>query len=299
MKQATIRETLSFAGKGLHTGVEIHATLYPAPENTGIRICRTDMDGQPEYEALADYVTQTRRGTVLENGKWRVSTVEHLLSALYALGVTNCRIAVDAPEVPILDGSAKPYIEAIGRLGIETQEAEAKEWIVTEPVTFDSGKGNTLTILPADEYAAEVTIDFNSPVLPRQTAVLEHLSDYAEQISRARTFCFLREIELLLHLGLIKGGDMQNALVIYDKKVSQWSMNRMSDRLGQERIDASQLGYLTPLKYDNEPARHKLLDLIGDLALMGCRIRGRLVAEKPGHGFNTDCCKQLRQKYKQ
>lgn len=293
MKQKTIKDSFTLSGKGLHTGLMIHARFLPSEQNTGIRICRVDLPGKPTYEALATYVKGTTRGTVLENGEWKVSTVEHALSALYAYGVTNCLIEVDAPEVPILDGSAVPYVEALERVGLVEQDAEAKEWIVTEPVIFDSGKGNKLIITPSDKYEVEVLVDFPSPVVRQQRAILSDLSSYGKDIAKARTFCFLREIKPLLALGLIKGGDLQNALVIYDKKIMQWRMNRLCRKLGCEPIDASKLGYLSELKYENEPARHKLLDIIGDLSLIGQRIRGRIYAERPGHGFNTACAKEI------
>ncbi|MBQ7192217.1 MAG: UDP-3-O-acyl-N-acetylglucosamine deacetylase [Paludibacteraceae bacterium] len=296
MKQATLKDSLSFEGKGLHTGLMVHLRLHPAEVNTGIRICRVDLDGQPCYEALADLVSGTSRGTVLEKGKWKVSTVEHLMSALYGMGVTNCLVEVDAPEIPILDGSAKPYVDAIERVGVSEQDAEAKVFYVTEPIEFDNGKGSRMVLLPAVRYEAEVKIMFDSPILTEQSALLDDLALYKESISPARTFCFLREIELLLHLGLIKGGDMNNALVIYDKKMNQWLLNRLADKLGQPHLDNEQLGYLTPLKFDNEPARHKLLDLVGDMSLLGRRIIGHIYAERPGHGFNTHCCKELRKR---
>lgn len=293
MKQRTLISDFTVSGKGLHTGLVLTARFSPAPENTGIRICRADLPGQPTYEALADYVTQTRRGTVLENGPWKVSTVEHALSSLYGLGLVNILITVDGPEMPILDGSAKPFVDNILRVGIQEQSAEAKEWVVTEPLEF-SHKGSTMRILPAEQYEVVVDVNYPSPILSEQHAELTDLADYPEQIASARTFCFLREIEWLLRLGLIKGGDLNNALVIYDKPISQRVMDKMTDKLAQPRVDASQLGYLSPLKYDNEPARHKLLDVIGDLALLGVRIRGRIEATCPGHGFNTTCAKQLR-----
>jgi UDP-3-O-[3-hydroxymyristoyl] N-acetylglucosamine deacetylase/3-hydroxyacyl-[acyl-carrier-protein] dehydratase len=235
---------------------------------------------------------------VLENGKWKVSTVEHLLSALYGLGITNCLIEVDAPEVPILDGSAKPYVDAITSTGIKEQEAEAHTVVITEPIEFDNGKGSRMVLLPAEKYEAEVKVNYDSPILGEQSALMDDLTQYASQISPARTFCFLREIELLLHLNLIKGGDIKNALVTYDKKVTQWSLNRLADKLGQPRIDNAQLGYLSELIFPNEPARHKLLDLVGDMSLLGKRIIGHIYAERPGHGFNTWCCKQLRERLK-
>ncbi len=295
MKQSTLTSEFTVSGKGLHTGIVITARFCPAAENTGIRICRVDLPDKPVFEALADYVTQTRRGTVLENGKWRVSTVEHALSALYGMGITNVLIEVDAPEVPILDGSARPYVEQIMRVGITEQNAEAQEWIVSEPLHFDNGKGSRMDILPAEQYEVSVDVDYPSPILHEQHAELMNIADYADQVSKARTFCFLREVEWLLRLGLIKGGDINNALVIYDKLISQRVMDKISDKLNQPRLDASKLGYLSPLLYENEPAIHKLLDLMGDLALLGVRIRGRIEARCPGHGFNTACAKQLRQ----
>ena len=269
------------------------ARFMPAAENTGIRISRVDLPEQPTHEALADYVTQTRRGTVLENGKWRVSTVEHALSALYALGVTNVLIEVNGPEMPILDGSAMPFVENILRVGTTEQNAPAKEWRVTEPISFEKGDCK-MRLLPAEKYEVAVDVKYPSPILSEQHAELTDLSDFAAAIAPARTFCFLREIEWLLRLGLIKGGDLNNALVIYDKAISQRTLDTMCDKLGQPRLDATKLGYLSPLKYDNEPARHKLLDVIGDLALTGVRICGRIEAVCPGHGFNTACAKKLR-----
>ena len=293
MKQHTLISDFTLSGKGLHTGLVITAHFCPAEENTGIRICRVDLPGKPAFEALADYVTQTRRGTVLENGAWRVSTIEHAMSALYALGITNCLVEVNAPEVPILDGSAKPFVENILRVGIKEQDAEAKEWIVSEPISY-SHKGCTMTLRPEEQYEVAVDVNYPSPILHEQHAELNDLATYPEQIASARTFCFLREIEWLLRLGLIKGGDLENALVIYDKPISQRIMDKMTYKLNQPRLDASKLGYLSPLKYENEPARHKLLDVIGDLALVGVRIRGRIEAYCPGHGFNNSCAKQLR-----
>ncbi len=293
MKQQTIKTDFTISGKGLHTGIVITAHFCPAPENYGIRICRVDLSDKPTHHALASYVTQTRRGTVLENGAWKVSTIEHIMSALYALRITNCLIEVNAPEVPILDGSAMPVVEAILNAGIRTQEAEAEEWIVTEPLSFDNGKGCKMTITPCDHYEVVVNVDYPSPILHLQHAELTDLTTYPAEIAAARTFCFLREIEWLLRLGLIKGGDLNNALVIYDKKISQRTLDKMTDKLHQPHIDAATLGYLSPLKYENEPARHKLMDVIGDLALIGKYIRGRVEATCPGHGFNTACAKQI------
>lgn len=297
MKQHTLKSSFSFESKGLHTGLYIHATFLPAEENTGIRICRTDLKGCPTYEAVADYVTATERGTVLERGEWKVSTVEHALSALYAMGVDNCLIQLDGPEMPILDGSAKFYVKAIQEVGLQEQEAEQKVYVVTDSIEYLSEHGNKILILPSDKYEVEVTVAYpSSSFLQEQKAELYNLRDYAHEISSARTFCFVREIEPLLRMGLIKGGDLQNALVIYETPMSQEGLDYMTDKLGQPHINATKLGYLSPLNYLNEPARHKLLDIIGDLSLVGCRIQGKIIALRPGHTFNTQCAKRLRNK---
>ena len=296
MKQHTLKAPFSLEGKGLHTGLFIHANFRPAEENTGVRICRSDLDGRPTYEAIADYVTATERGTVLERGAWKVSTVEHALSALYAMGVDNCLIEVDAPEMPILDGSAKYYIQSIEHVGLQEQSAEQKLFVVTEPIEYISERGNKMVILPCDHYEAGVTVAYDSGILREQSAEIKDLADYKRELSAARTFCFVREIEPLLRMGLIKGGDLQNALVIYETPMSQEGLDYMTDKLGQPRLDASKLGYLSPLNYPNEPARHKLLDLIGDMSLVGCRVQGKIAALRPGHTFNTQCAKRLRNK---
>jgi UDP-3-O-[3-hydroxymyristoyl] N-acetylglucosamine deacetylase/3-hydroxyacyl-[acyl-carrier-protein] dehydratase len=241
-------------------------------------------------------VTATERGTVLERGAWKVSTVEHALSALYALGVDNCLIEVDGPEMPILDGSAKLYVKAIQEVGLQEQDAEQKVFVVKEPIEYISERGNKMQILPSDKYEVEVTITYPTGLLREQKAELYDLAEYTREISSARTFCFVREIEPLLRMGLIKGGDLQNALVIYETPMSQDGLDYMTDKLGQPRLDASKLGYLSPLNYQNEPARHKLLDIVGDMSLVGCRIQGKIVALRPGHTFNTQCAKQLRNK---
>lgn len=296
MKQHTIAQPFTFEGKGLHTGVYIHATFTPAAENYGIRLRRTDLPDQPTHHAYADYVSATERGTVLEHGSWRISTVEHALSALYALGIDNCLISVDGPELPILDGSALPFVKAIQKAGIVEQDAEAEVYVVREPIEYISEHGNRLLLMPSDHYQVEVQVCYPSHILKRQRAELRDLADYPREIASARTFCFVREIEPLLRMGLIKGGDLKNALVIYETPMSQEGLDYLTDKLGQPHLDATKLGYLSPIHYHNEPARHKLLDIIGDLSLVGCRIQGRIYAEKPGHTFNTSCARQLRNK---
>lgn len=294
MKQQTIKDSFTLSSVGLHTGLFVTATFHPAAPDTGLCLRRVDLPDQPCYQALAEYVSATERGTVLERGKWKVSTVEHALSALYAMGVDNCIIDVDAPEMPILDGSARPFVEQIKRVGLVEQDAERKVYVVKEPIEYVSEHGHRLYIEPCYHYEVDVTIAFQSNLLREQHATLTDLADYHTEIAAARTFCFVREIEPLLRVGLIKGGDLKNALVIYETELSQSGMDYFCDKLGQPRLDAKKLGYLSPLNYPNEPARHKLLDVIGDLSLLGMRLQGRIVAYKPGHTFNTQCVRRLR-----
>lgn len=294
MKQHTIKEPFTLSSVGLHTGLHVTATFRPADADTGVCLRRVDLPKQPCYQALADYVSATERGTVLERGKWKVSTVEHALSALYAMGVDNCIIDVDAPEMPILDGSARPFITEIERVGLVEQDAEQQVFIVQEPVEYMSEHGHMMRIEPCERYEVDVTIAFPSNILREQHATLTNLNDYARDIAAARTFCFVREIEPLLRVGLIKGGDLKNALVIYEQELSQSGMDYFCDKMGQPRLDAKKLGYLSPLNYPNEPARHKLLDIIGDFSLLGMRLQGKIIAYKPGHTFNTQCVRRLR-----
>ena len=294
MKQHTLKDSFTLSSVGLHTGLHVTATFHPAPENTGVRLRRIDLPNQPCYQALADYVSATERGTVLERGKWKVSTVEHALSALYALGVDNCLIDVDAPEMPILDGSARYFVKEIQRVGLVEQDAEQQVYVVKETIEYISEHGHIMRIDPCDHYELDVTIAFNSNLLREQHATLNRLEDYPKEVAAARTFCFVREIEPLLRVGLIKGGDLKNALVIYETEMSQEGMDYFCDKMGQPHMDATKLGYLSPLNYLNEPARHKLLDVIGDVALLGLRLQGRISSYKPGHTFNTQCIRRLR-----
>lgn len=294
MKQKTLKDEFTLTSVGLHTGLQITATFHPAPADTGVCLRRVDLPGKPCYQALADYVSGTERGTVLERGKWKISTVEHALSALYALGVDNCIIDVDAPEMPILDGSARIFVREIERVGTVEQDADRKVYVVDKPIEYISEHGHVMRIEPCDHYEVDVTIAFQSVLLREQHAQLTKLEDYPREIASARTFCFVREIEPLLRVGLIKGGDLKNALVIYETEMSQEGMDYFCDKLGQPHLDAKKLGYLSPLNYQNEPARHKLLDVIGDMSLLGLHIQGRIVAYKPGHTFNTQCVRRLR-----
>lgn len=294
MKQHTIKSDFTLAGKGLHTGQNVTAHFLPAAENTGIRICRIDLEGKPCYQALADYVSATERGTVLSNGEWRVSTVEHALSALAAFGVDNCLIEVDGAEMPILDGSALLYVEKLQEVGLTEQAADVKMFVVSKEIEFELA-GSKIRLLPQDYLSLEVNISFSSSVLGDQQVYIDNFNDYALSVAPARTFCFVREVRPLLAMGLIKGGDLQNALVIYDEQMQQTELDTLAHSLGQQSQDASKLGYLSPLKFDNEPARHKLLDLIGDLSLLGYRIQGKVVATRPGHTVNTAFCRMLRE----
>lgn len=299
-KQNTITQAFTLTGKGLHSGLEIVLTFLPAPENHGIKIKRVDLPEQPEMDAVAEYVGETTRGTVLKKGDMQVSTVEHALSALYALGIDNCLLEVNAPEFPILDGSAKYFVEQILQVGIEEQKAEKDYYIVRKKIEFSIPEtGAKITILPDDTFSLEVHIGFKSAVLNNQYASLSSLDNYAIEIASSRTFVFVHEIEQLVKLNLIKGGDLKNAIVIYDKQVSQGDFDNLADLMHQPHQDAAKLGYLNGgVKFDNEPARHKLLDVIGDLSLIGKPIRGKVIATYPGHKINTDLAKLIRKEIK-
>jgi len=293
MRQHTIGADFTLEGKGLHTGMQITLHAMPAEAGSGIIIRRVDLG--EEMKASAEYVTATERGTVLQKGNCRVSTIEHCMAALAAYGVDNCIIEVNAPEFPILDGSATPYVEKLNIVGVKEQEAERKEFVVKEKIEFEAN-GSKITFEPAESFEMTVDIDFNSPVLKAQKATLNDVSKFSNEVASCRTFVFVREIEQLVMAGLIKGGDLKNALVIYDKETSLENLNKIAGFYGQKIESAAQLGYLNgPLKFENEPARHKLLDLMGDLYLIGMPIRGRICAVKPGHGVNTAVAKKLLQ----
>lgn len=297
-KQHTIRAPFTLQGKGLHTGLKLTVTFVPAPENHGFKIQRIDLPGQPIIEALAENVVETTRGTVLAVGDARCSTVEHSMAALLAMGVDNCLIQVDGPEVPILDGSAEIYVENINRVGLVEQDAPVEYFEIKHKIQVsDEHTGSVMTILPDDEFSLTAMIAFNSKVLNNQFATLEHLSDFEREIAPARTFCFVREVEMMLAAGLIRGGDLDNAIVIYENQKSQEELDQLADRIGAPHHDAAELGYLQtkPLMWDNEPARHKLLDIIGDMALVGRRIKGRIIATRPGHTINNRFARAIRE----
>ena len=300
MKQKTIQKSFTIEGNGLHTGLDISLTFNPAPENTGIIIKRVDMPNQPQMEALADYVAETTRGTVLKRGEMQVSTIEHAMSALYASEIDNCILEVNAPEFPILDGSAELFINEIERVGIQEQKEDKEYYVVTKKIEHTNPEtGAKIVILPDDEFSIDVHIGFKSSVLSNQFASLTSLSDYKTQIANARTFVFVREIEPLVKMNLIKGGNLKNAIVIYDELISQEELNNIADLMGQPHRDTNCLGYVNgDLKFDNEPARHKLLDVIGDLALIGRPLKGKVIATYPGHKLNTDVAKIIRKDIK-
>ena len=272
-------------------------TFNPAPVNHGYKIKRVDVEGQPVIDAIAENVVETTRGTVLGANDVKCSTVEHAFAALYAFGIDNVLVEVNGPEFPILDGSATPYVNKLKEIGVVEQEAD-KEWlIVSEPIEYtDEATGSHVAILPADDFALSVTIDFNSQLMPIQTATLRDINDFETEISSARTFVFVREIEILLSLGLIKGGDLDNAVVIYERETTQENMDKLCKLTKAEWHDAKELGYIQhkPLVWENEPARHKLLDLIGDLSLVAKPIKGHIVATKPGHTINNKFARLLK-----
>lgn len=300
-KQRTLKDSFSLSGKGLHTGLNLTVTFLPAPENHGYKIQRIDLPGQPIIDALAENVMETTRGTVLQVGGARCSTVEHGMAALYASGIDNVLIQVNGPEFPILDGSAEYYIENIQRVGIVEQEAEKDYIVIKKKIELmDDQTGSLLCIEPADSFSADVTISFPSKILGAQKAELNNMSQFAEEFARARTFVFVREIELLLMAGLIKGGDLDNAIVIYEKQMTQENLDKLCDLTGCEHHDCNEHGYIQhkPLVWENECARHKLLDIIGDMALIGRPLKGRITAVRPGHTINNKFARMVRQSVK-
>ncbi len=295
-KQQTIQKEISLSGVGLHTGQEVKLTFKPAPENHGYAFVRTDLEGQPIIEAKAEYVTDTQRGTNLEKNGVIINTSEHVLAAVVGLNIDNIIIELSAPEPPIMDGSSKFFIEALEKAGIQAQEAEIEEYIVKEVISYkDETTGSEIILMPSDEYKVTTMVDFGTKVLGTQNATLEHISEFKKEISAARTFSFLHEIEMLLDNDLIKGGDLNNAIVYVDKKLSNETMNKLRVAFKKEDVKVKPNGILDnlTLHWPNEAARHKLLDVIGDLALVGTRIRGKIIANKPGHGVNTQFAKKL------
>ncbi|MCQ2212449.1 MAG: UDP-3-O-acyl-N-acetylglucosamine deacetylase [Bacteroidaceae bacterium] len=289
MRQTTLKDSFTMQGKGLHTGAFITATFCPADANFGYKIQRTDIEGQPVIPCDATIVGDTQRGTVLVQGDIKISTIEHAMAALLAAGIDNVLIKLDGPEMPILDGSAYYWTQNISKVGIEEQDVEKDYIVIDKVIEVEGDNGEKICIEPADHFEVEVTTDFGDSILGRATASLSSLDQFATDYSSARTFVFVREIEPLLQMGLIKGGDLGNAIVIYERQLPQERFDALTDKLGVDRMNASQLGYLNPkpLTWDNECTRHKLLDIIGDLALVGRPIKGKVTAYKPGHGINN------------
>jgi UDP-3-O-[3-hydroxymyristoyl] N-acetylglucosamine deacetylase/3-hydroxyacyl-[acyl-carrier-protein] dehydratase len=301
VKQRTLQNSFTLQGIGLHTGQDILVTFNPAPVDHGYKIRRVDLDEQPVIEALAENVVNTQRGTVLGKGDVTVSTIEHGFSALYALGIDNCLIDVNASEFPILDGSAIEYVREIRKVGVVEQEKDKDYYIVRNKMEVtDPETGSKLTLLPDDAFCINSFIEFDSHYIPNQSATMDTVTDFEKEIASCRTFVFVREIQQLRNAGLIKGGNLDNAIVIYEKKLSQKELDEIADEIGVPHRNAEELGYLNhrKLAFPNEPARHKLLDIIGDMSLIGKPIKGRLIAHKPGHKINNQLARVIRKDIK-
>ena len=298
MKQKTLKGSFSLCGKGLHTGLSLTVTFNPAPENHGYKIQRIDLEGMPTIDAIAENVIDTQRGTVIGRGEeFRVSTVEHGLPALYAMGIDNCLIQVNGPEFPILDGSAIQYVEKINEIGIEEQNAPKDWYVIRKKIEVkDEQSGSSIIILPDEQFSITAMCSFESKFINSQFATLDSPELYSEEIARARTFVFVRDIEPLLQANLIKGGDLDNAIVIYERQTTQERLDMLADMLHVEHRSANDLGYIQhkPLQWENECTRHKLLDIIGDMALIGKPIKGRIIATRPGHTINNKFARMLR-----
>ncbi|MGL6037393.1 MAG: bifunctional UDP-3-O-[3-hydroxymyristoyl] N-acetylglucosamine deacetylase/3-hydroxyacyl-ACP dehydratase [Soonwooa sp.] len=300
-KQKTIQEEIHLSGIGLHTGKEVNLTMKPAKENTGFVFIRTDLEGRPQVEADVNYVTTTERGTTLEKLGVKIHTCEHLLAALVGMDLDNVILEMDSSEPPILDGSSKFFVEAIEKVGVEEQKATREYLVIKEVLSYvDPSTGSEITIIPSENYEVTTMVDFGTKVLGTQNASLKNLSDFKEEIASARTFSFLHELEQLLDHNLIKGGDISNAIVYVDKELTPETTEKLKVAFGKEDVSIRPNGILDnlTLNYQNEAARHKLLDVIGDLALVGVKIKGRVIANKPGHFVNTQFAKKLNRQWK-
>lgn len=300
-KQKTLKEEISLSGIGLHTGKEVVLTMKPAKENTGFVFVRTDLEGCPQVEADANYVTTTDRGTTLEKSGVKIHTCEHVLAALVGMDLDNVILEMNNAEPPIMDGSSKFFVEAVEKVGVVEQEVSREYLTITEVMSYTDPKtGADITIIPSEEYEVTTMVDFGTKILGTQNATLKNMSDFKSEISAARTFSFLHELEMLLDHGLIKGGDISNAIVYVDKELTEETIEKLKKAFGKEEISIRPNGILDnlTLNYPNEAARHKLLDVIGDLALVGVRIKGKVIANKPGHFVNTQFAKKLNKYYK-
>ena len=300
-KQRTISREVSLSDVGLHTGKKVNLTFCPVKENFGIKFQRIDLEGQPIIEADVDYVTDIQRGTTLTKNGNSVSTIEHSLAALTGLGIDNCLIKIDSQEVPIMDGSSKPFIEILKKAGIKELGADKNYFVITEPIKYTiEDKGIELIALPDDHYNITSMIDYESPVLGKQFATLDKIEDFEEEIASSRTFCFLHELEFLAKHNLIKGGDLSNAIVVVDKVIEKERLDEIAKILNKPSVEVKEEGILDniELRHANEPARHKLLDIVGDLTLVGRPIKGKIIASKPGHGPNTEFAKLIKKSIK-
>ncbi len=300
-KQRTIKKPVSLTGRGLHSGIDVQISFKPAPENHGFKFIRTDIEGSPVINALAENVVDTSRGTTLEQNGVRIATIEHVLAAFSGLEIDNALIEVKGPEAPIMGGSSKRFVDAILEAGIQEQNKERDYFRITEKIAFsDEENGVDLMVYPDDHLSYNVLIDYNSKILGNQYAILNEVSDFAEEVSACRTFVFFHELETLAKQGLIKGGDLDNAIIIMDRVVDQSEVDRVADLFNKPHIKVNSEGILNNIKlrYPNEPARHKLLDIMGDIALVGQPIIGKVVATRPGHHANTELAKKIRQEIK-
>lgn len=301
-KQTTIKNEVSLSGVGLHTGNDVTMTFKPAPENNGYAFVRVDLEGKPTIEAKAEYVTNTQRGTNLEKKGVQIQTSEHVLAAAVGLGIDNLIIEINASEPPIMDGSSRYFIEALEKAGIVEQKATVDVFVVKEMISYkDENTGSEIILVPSDEYQITTMVDFGTKILGTQNATLNSISEFKEEVANARTFSFLHEIEMLLENDLIKGGDLNNAIVYVDKELSNDTMQRLKKAFKKDNISVKSNGILDnlTLHWANEAARHKLLDVIGDLALVGTKIKGKVIANKPGHSINTLFAKKLAKIIKQ
>ena len=297
-KQHTLASEVSISGTGLHTGIKVDMTLKPANAGFGYQFQRTDLPNKPIIKADCDLVTDTSRGTTLEENGVKINTVEHVLAALVGMGIDNCLIEMNGPETPIMDGSSEPFVEIIEKVGVVEQDA-SKAWysIDTNISHYDEKKRVEMVAMPSIDYKITTLIDFNSPVLGTQHAGLKSISDFKTQIAPCRTFCFLHELEMLLDNNLVKGGDINNAIVVVDKPVTAEEMSRLAKAFKREKIEVKSEGYLNnlELRFPNEPARHKLLDVVGDLSLIGYPIKAHIIANRPGHSTNVDFARKIKQ----
>ena len=295
-KQTTIKSSVSLKGVGIHTGKDVKLSFKPADSDTGYVFKRLDLDGSPSIEALSKYVINTQRGTTLEKNGVKLKTIEHVLAALVGLEIDNVLIEINAEEPPIMDGSSKYFVDALENAGVLELDVLRKEYIIKDIITYkDSKNGSEITIIPSDSYQITAMVDYETKVLGTQNATLSKLSDFKDDFSNARTFSFLHEIEMLLENDLIKGGDLNNAIVYVDKKISNETMEKLKKAFNKDKVSVKSNGILDNLNlhYSNEAARHKLLDIMGDLALIGRRIRGKVIAKKPGHFINTEFAKKI------